>query len=84
MSRRETTWLTGWIPLILALSLKRREEISFDKKGEKKEAPMEGIIEIVRHTEHLIPALRVELLCYVGLTLLTFLLGVVGTLLRRE
>ncbi len=45
---------------------------------------MEGITEIVQHTEHLIPVLRAELLCYVGLTLLTILLGIAGTFLRRE
>ncbi len=45
---------------------------------------MADIIEIVRHTEHLIPVLRVELLCYVGLLSLTVLLGVVSVILRRE
>jgi hypothetical protein len=44
---------------------------------------METIIEIVHHTEHLKPAVRVELLSYIMLMSITVLLGVVHAVLKR-
>ncbi len=44
---------------------------------------MGEIIEIVRHTEHLIPALRVELFSYVALVTLTVALGLASFFLKR-
>jgi hypothetical protein len=45
---------------------------------------METIVEIIRHTEHLKPVVRVELLSYIMLMSLTVLLGVVHAVLKRQ
>ena len=44
---------------------------------------METIIEIIHHTEHLKPVVRVELLSYIMLMSITVLLGVVHAVLKK-
>jgi hypothetical protein len=45
---------------------------------------METVIEIIHHTEHLKPVVRVEVLSYIMLISLTVFLGVVHAVLKRQ
>ncbi len=45
---------------------------------------METIVEIIRHTGHLKPVVRIEVLSYAMLVTITVLLGVVHSLLKRQ
>ena len=57
---------------------------SFETHNQKKrEEFMVEVVEIIRHTEHLIPVLRVELLSYLSLVSLVILLGMVNVFVRR-
>ena len=57
---------------------------SFKANGQKqREESMIEVVEVIRHTEHLIPVLRVELLSYLSLVSLAILLGMVNVFVRR-
>ncbi len=40
-------------------------------------------MEVIHHSEHFLPALRVELFSYLGILLLTILMGMLSIFLKR-